>query len=105
MSICCAQATRASTYAGAHHNGLACLRNTAKAAYGAVEIPEGVIDLLTGLRDYLQDKCEPPVYVSDRRFMKSIQMLQVAAFADGRDSVSALSPPSKHCRRPLQHGM
>ena len=31
-----------------------CHRNTAKAAYGAVEIPEGVIDLLTGLRDYLQ---------------------------------------------------
>ena len=66
-----------------------CCRSTAKAAYGAVEIPEGVIDLLTGLRDYLQDKCEPPVYVSDRRFMKSIQMLQVAAYADGRDSVSA----------------
>ena len=37
---------------------------------------------------WLQDKCEPPVYVSDRRFMKAIQMLQVAAYADGRDSVS-----------------
>jgi AAA lid domain len=34
-----------------------------------------------------QDKCEPPVYVSDRRFMKSINMLQVAAFADGRSQV------------------
>jgi hypothetical protein len=33
---------------------LICYRNTAKAAYGAVDIPEGVIDLLTGLRDYLQ---------------------------------------------------
>ncbi len=75
----------------ADQSEIACYRNTAKAAYGAVEIPEGVIDLLTGLRDYLQDKCEPPVYVSDRRFMKSIQMLQVAAYADGRDSVSALS--------------
>ena len=75
---------------------VACRRNTAKAAYGAVEIPEGVIDLLTGLRDYLQDKCEPPVYVSDRRFMKSIQMLQVAAYADGRDSVSAAFRPSSN---------
>lgn len=35
----------------------------------------------------LQDKCEPPMYVSDRRFMKAIQMLQVAAHADGRDQV------------------
>ena len=77
--------------ADTHRDDLGCHRNTAKAAYGAVEIPEGVIDLLTGLRDYLQDKCEPPVYVSDRRFMKSIQMLQVAAFADGRDSVRAVS--------------
>lgn len=24
-----------------------------------------------------QDKCEPPVYVSDRRFMKAVKMLQV----------------------------
>lgn len=31
-----------------------------------------------------QDKCEPPIYVSDRRFMKSVQLLQVVAHADGR---------------------
>lgn len=55
-----------------------------------MELPESVIDLLTGLRDYLQDKCEPPVYVSDRRFMKAINLLQVAAFADGRTEVSSL---------------
>lgn len=40
-----------------------------------------------GLSQIVQDKCEPPVYVSDRRFMKSINMLQVAAFADGRSQV------------------
>ncbi len=34
-----------------------------------------------------QDKCEPPMYVSDRRFMKAVQMLQVAAWADGREQV------------------
>lgn len=53
-----------------------------------VEIPESVIDLLAGLRNYLQDKCEPPVYVSDRRFMKAVRMLQVAAYADGRSSAN-----------------
>lgn len=35
-----------------------------------------------------QDKCEPPIYVSDRRFMKAVQMLQVAAHADGRAAVN-----------------
>lgn len=64
-------------------------RETAGVAYRSVEVPDAVIDVLTSLRDYLQDKCEPPVYVSDRRFMKSIQMLQVAAHADGRTAVGA----------------
>ena len=41
-----------------------------------MDVPESVIDLLTGVRNHLQDKCEPPVYVSDRRFMKAIKMLQ-----------------------------
>lgn len=52
-----------------------------------MDVPDGVIDLLTDLRNWLQDKAEPPIYISDRRFMKSIQLLQVAAFADGRDEV------------------
>lgn len=63
-------------------------RNTASVAYSSVEVTDAVIDVLTSLRDYMQDKCEPPVYVSDRRFMKSIQMMQVAAHADGRTAVS-----------------
>ena len=52
-----------------------------------MELPDAVIDILTSLRNHLQDKCEPPVYVSDRRFMKSVNLLQVAAHADGRDQV------------------
>ena len=55
-----------------------------------MDVPEGVIDLLTDLRNWLQDKAEPPIYVSDRRFMKSVQLLQVAAFADGRDEVTSM---------------
>ena len=70
---------------------MAC-RMTASVARAAVHLPASVVDLLTGLRDYLQDKCEPPVYVSDRRFMKSINLLQVAAHADGRDEVGTSQP-------------
>ena len=62
-------------------------RSTAGKAVGAVDVPESVIDVLTSLRDYLQDKCEPPIYVSDRRFMKALNLLQVAAYADGREEV------------------
>ena len=65
-------------------------RGTAKAAYSSVELPEAVVDVLTALRNYLQDKCEPPIYVSDRRFMKAVNLLQVAAFADGRDQARPL---------------
>jgi MoxR-like ATPase len=63
-------------------------RSAAADASNAVEVPDTVIDLLTDLRNYLQDKCEPPVYVSDRRFMKAVRMLQVAAYADGRGAVT-----------------
>lgn len=63
-------------------------RSSAKAAVAQVQVPDTVISVLTALRDHLQDKCEPPVYVSDRRFMKAINMLQVAAFADGRSQVN-----------------
>lgn len=63
-------------------------RDTAGEAYDAVDVPESVIDVLTSLRDHLQDKCEPPIYVSDRRFMKAVQLLQVAAHADGRTEVN-----------------
>ena len=60
---------------------------TSDAAIAAVALPLSVVDLLTGLRGFLQDKAEPPVYVSDRRFMKAVNLLQVAAHADGRDVV------------------
>ena len=67
--------------------GLEELRACRAAATKAVSLPEHVVDLLVDLRQYLSDKCEPPVYVSDRRFMKAVNLLQVAAHADGRDVV------------------
>lgn len=59
------------------------------AAVAAVSVPDAVLDMLAGLRDHLQDKCEPPIYVSDRRFTKCVQLLQVAAYANGASVVSA----------------
>ena len=44
-----------------------------------VKVPSEVIDLLADLRTYLQEKCEPPVYVSDRRLVKALNLLQVSA--------------------------
>lgn len=34
-------------------------------------------DLVPLLRTYLQEKIEPPVYVSDRRLVKAIALMQV----------------------------
>ena len=63
-------------------------KNAANLAIEDVDISDEIIDLMTELRNYLQDKCEPPIYVSDRRFMKAVNMMQVAAFADNRSQVS-----------------
>jgi MoxR-like ATPase len=57
-------------------------------AVESVKVPSRVIDLLVALREYLQDKCEPPVYVSDRRFTKCVTLLQVAAYANGAKEVN-----------------
>lgn len=62
--------------------------SAASEAVKKVSIGDDVIDIITDLRNYLQDKAEPPVYVSDRRFMKAINMMQVAAYADNRTTVN-----------------
>jgi len=59
-----------------------------KTAIAKVTVPQTVINLITDLRTYLQDKCEPPVYVSDRRLVKAVAMLKVAAYTNGRSQVN-----------------
>ena len=51
-------------------------------------VPPNVIELISDLRTFLQDKCEPPVYVSDRRLLKAVQLLRVAAYTNDRAEVS-----------------
>ena len=53
-------------------------------AQAAVSIPPEVLNIIADLRAFLQDKCEPPVYVSDRRLVKSVALMQVAAYSSGR---------------------
>lgn len=62
--------------------------STRREAMRAVRVPQHVIQLLADLRTYLQEKIEPPVYVSDRRLVKAVALMQVAAYCDGRDVVS-----------------
>ncbi|WIA32331.1 hypothetical protein OEZ86_003170 [Tetradesmus obliquus] len=63
-------------------------QQTRTSALAAVRVPQHVIQLLADLRSYLQEKVEPPVYVSDRRLVKAVALMQVAAYCNGRDSVS-----------------
>lgn len=52
------------------------LHSHRREAASAVAVPEEVVDLLADLREHLQDKCEPPVYVSDRRLVKAVALMQ-----------------------------
>ena len=73
---------------GSRPLGLDELRACRRASTAAVALPEHVVDLLCDLRAFLADRCEPPVYVSDRRFAKCVTLLQVAAHANGADQVT-----------------
>ena len=42
-----------------------------------MSVPDEVLGLLADLRELLQNKMEPPVYVSDRRLVKAIALLKV----------------------------
>lgn len=57
-------------------------------ACDCVAVPASVLNLIADLRAFLQEKCEPPVYVSDRRLVKAVALLQVAAYTNGRLSLT-----------------
>ena len=44
-----------------------------------VSVPAEVRQLLADLRSHLAEKVEPPVYISDRRLVKSVAFMQVPA--------------------------
>ena len=59
-----------------------------------MSVPDDVKQLLVELRTYLQEKCEPPVYVSDRRLLKSVNLMKVGPPPTG-------SHPGQHTERTL----
>ena len=58
-------------------------------ALKAVTIPESILGNLVELREYLAERCEPPVYVSDRRMLKAANLLKVSAYTCGRTEVNS----------------
>ncbi len=48
-------------------------------AYAEVTLPAEIIDLLTELRTYLQQTCEPPVYVSGACSIMQLRVRSSAA--------------------------
>lgn len=64
------------------------MRSVRADAISAVEVPKQVVDLVISLRSFLQDRCEPPVYVSDRRLVKAMALLKVSAYTCGRTAVN-----------------
>ena len=55
------------------------LDSTRGEALRSVTLPPAIAGLLGELRSWLQKDCEPPVYVSDRRLVKSVALLKLAA--------------------------
>ncbi len=72
-------------------------------AVKTVSVPTEVVNVLTDLRSYLQDKLEPPVYVSDRRLVKSVALLQVCKFFVLYPSVHSLHPRLSCCADHSRH--
>ena len=61
--------------------------NLRDASLKTVHIPKHVLTAVIDLRTHLTTAVEPPVFVSDRRLRRGVQLLQVAAYLDGRDAL------------------
>eukprot|EP01026_Neomeris_dumetosa_P047707 TRINITY_DN4104_c0_g2_i3.p1 TRINITY_DN4104_c0_g2~~TRINITY_DN4104_c0_g2_i3.p1 ORF type:complete len:544 (-),score=85.15 TRINITY_DN4104_c0_g2_i3:31-1662(-) len=55
-----------------------------------VDVPANIIEVVVSLRQWLQSKCEPPIYVSDRRLVKALGLLKVSAYTNGRKNVGMM---------------
>eukprot|EP00238_Polyblepharides_amylifera_P007349 CAMPEP_0196585576 /NCGR_PEP_ID=MMETSP1081-20130531/51182_1 /TAXON_ID=36882 /ORGANISM="Pyramimonas amylifera, Strain CCMP720" /LENGTH=497 /DNA_ID=CAMNT_0041907171 /DNA_START=285 /DNA_END=1778 /DNA_ORIENTATION=+ len=64
------------------------MREVLTSALQTTLVPSDIIELLTDLRTFLQESCEPPIYVSDRRLIKIVTMLRVMAYTNGRRAVN-----------------
>jgi AAA lid domain len=64
-------------HAGAPRVTAARARSVREEAVAAVRVPQSVVDVLVDLRSYMQDSLEPPAYVSDRRLVKAVGVMQV----------------------------
>ena len=53
------------------------VRGVRAAALTSVRMPPGIVNMLVDLRTYMQETLEPPAYVSDRRMVKAVELLQV----------------------------
>ncbi|KAL6782059.1 hypothetical protein ACKKBF_B10515 [Auxenochlorella protothecoides x Auxenochlorella symbiontica] len=76
-------------------------------AMALVEVPSRVLQLLADLRKHMQEEREPPTYISDRRLVKAVVLLQVAAWTCGRRRVlefDALLLRNVLCYRPEDEG-
>lgn len=59
-------------------------------ASSEVQITPDVLLILKNIRKFLRDECDPPVYISDRRLVKAVNMLRMAAYTAGRRAVSTI---------------
>jgi len=64
------------------------LRAVKDQALAETKLPQESVDLLCDMREFLQEKNEPPVYVSDRRLVKIVSLLRVMAYTNGRKNVN-----------------
>jgi MoxR-like ATPase len=65
------------------------VREVRRAALARVSVPPAIVNLLVDLRTYMQEQLEPPAYISDRRMVKAVQLLQA------RRRASPTTPPHR----------
>jgi MoxR-like ATPase len=81
-------ATGAVAVATAGRVSLGALATAVEARAHHVEVPAWAVALLGDLRRHLRDDARPPTLLSDRRLCQAVDLLRVAAAANGRATVA-----------------